>query len=87
MTDSDQRQMIESYLTKVYLSSVSLYLRVLVVQQVYEVGHCRGILDHETARRRVRAHEVKHVDNLKKLHQSTEIELQWLVDSVTNHCK
>ena len=78
MTGSDQRQLIiESYLTKVYLSSVSFYLRVLVVQQVYEVGHCRGILDHEAARRRVRAHEVKHVDNLGKIKlvKHTEIAL------------
>ena len=40
------------------------YLGILVVQQIDEVGHRRGLLDHEAARRGVRAHEVKHVDNL-----------------------
>ena len=43
------------------------YLWVLVVQQVDEVGHCRGLLDHEAARRRVRAHQVENVDNLEKI--------------------
>ena len=40
-------------------------LRVLVVEQVDEVGHGGGLLDHEAARRRVRAHQVKHVHNLR----------------------